>query len=298
MAKQVQLRRGTTLEHNAFTGAAGEITVDTTKDTIVVHNGTTVGGVPLARQSSVDLKADSTHNHDGVYQKQNDEIIVDITSPNVTSGTWNSESSTKWGTPRIGTYNALLGGTAAYRQWVIPDGMDTCYISHLLWNDGGYVDVHGIQADGGLILLRRINTHQAVENSAAGPAAAVDGGNPNQYDGSTVTLAGTGLSTFNSIRFTVQSGYFHLTGMSFSSNKLVGSEGTGIVNWNQLTQVPSLAPTNSPTFTGTVSGISKSMVGLGSVDNTTDAAKPVSTSQESRIKQAEANALAFAIALG
>jgi len=30
--------------------------------------------------------------------------------------------------------------------------------------------------------------------------------------------------------------------MAFSSNRLVGSEGTGIVNWNQLTQIPSLAP--------------------------------------------------------
>jgi hypothetical protein len=39
------------------------------------------------------------------------------------------------------------------------------------------------------------------------------------------------------------------------------------------------APTASPTFTGTVSGITKGMVGLGSVDNTADAAKPVSTAQ-------------------
>ena len=39
------------------------------------------------------------------------------------------------------------------------------------------------------------------------------------------------------------------------------------------------APIASPTFTGTVSGITKSMVGLGSVDNTADAAKPVSTAQ-------------------
>ena len=37
------------------------------------------------------------------------------------------------------------------------------------------------------------------------------------------------------------------------------------------------APLNAPTFTGTVSGISKSMVGLGNVDNTTDLAKPIST---------------------
>jgi hypothetical protein len=35
----------------------------------------------------------------------------------------------------------------------------------------------------------------------------------------------------------------------------------------------------SPTFTGTVSGVTKSMVGLGNVDNTSDANKPVSTAQ-------------------
>lgn len=39
----------------------------------------------------------------------------------------------------------------------------------------------------------------------------------------------------------------------------------------------------SPTFTGTVSGITKSMVGLGSVDNTADTAKPVSTAQQTAL---------------
>lgn len=39
------------------------------------------------------------------------------------------------------------------------------------------------------------------------------------------------------------------------------------------------APIASPTFTGTVSGITKAMVGLGNVDNTSDASKPVSTAQ-------------------
>jgi len=43
------------------------------------------------------------------------------------------------------------------------------------------------------------------------------------------------------------------------------------------------APLASPTFTGTVSGIDKSMVGLGSVDNTTDAAKPVSTATQAAL---------------
>jgi hypothetical protein len=46
------------------------------------------------------------------------------------------------------------------------------------------------------------------------------------------------------------------------------------------TQLDTKAPLNAPTFTGTVSGISKSMVGLGNVDNTSDANKPVSTAQQ------------------
>ena len=43
------------------------------------------------------------------------------------------------------------------------------------------------------------------------------------------------------------------------------------------------APLASPTFTGTVAGITKAMVGLDSVDNTTDVAKPVSTAQQTAL---------------
>jgi hypothetical protein len=43
------------------------------------------------------------------------------------------------------------------------------------------------------------------------------------------------------------------------------------------------APIASPTFTGTVAGITKSMVGLGSVDNTSDANKPVSTETQTAL---------------
>jgi hypothetical protein len=45
----LQLRRGTTAQHSTFTGLLGEVTVDTDKDTIVVHDGSTVGGFPLAK---------------------------------------------------------------------------------------------------------------------------------------------------------------------------------------------------------------------------------------------------------
>jgi hypothetical protein len=43
------------------------------------------------------------------------------------------------------------------------------------------------------------------------------------------------------------------------------------------------APINSPTFTGTVSGITKTMVGLGAVDNTSDLDKPISTATQTAL---------------
>ena len=52
MAKQVQFRRGSTVQHSTFTGALGEITVDTDKDVPVIHDGATVGGFPLAPTAS------------------------------------------------------------------------------------------------------------------------------------------------------------------------------------------------------------------------------------------------------
>lgn len=53
MAKQVIYRRGTTAEHATFTGANGEITVDTVKHVVVVHDGVTAGGWPVANTSSI-----------------------------------------------------------------------------------------------------------------------------------------------------------------------------------------------------------------------------------------------------
>ena len=49
----LQLRRGTTAQHSTFTGLVGEVTIDTDKDTIVVHDGSTAGGYPLAKASEI-----------------------------------------------------------------------------------------------------------------------------------------------------------------------------------------------------------------------------------------------------
>jgi len=60
------------------------------------------------------------------------------------------------------------------------------------------------------------------------------------------------------------------------------------------TAASTYAPIASPTFTGTVSGVTKAHVGLGNVDNTADASKPVSTAQATAIATAKSEAIADA----
>ena len=59
MAKQLQLRRGTTAQHSSFTGQVGELTIDTDKDTAVVHDYATAGGIPLLREDLNNLASSS-----------------------------------------------------------------------------------------------------------------------------------------------------------------------------------------------------------------------------------------------
>lgn len=49
MPTRIQFRRGTTAQHASFTGAVGEVTVDTDKEVVVVHDGSTAGGFEMAR---------------------------------------------------------------------------------------------------------------------------------------------------------------------------------------------------------------------------------------------------------
>ena len=64
MAKLLKLRRGTTTQHGSFTGAEGEVTVDTTKDTLVVHDGSTQSGHTLLREDMSNLPAGTIDNAD------------------------------------------------------------------------------------------------------------------------------------------------------------------------------------------------------------------------------------------
>lgn len=68
MSRQIQIRRGTTSEHSNFTGAIGEITMDTTTNTLRVHDGATTGGIPLARKDEIPTQYTMPSNYDFVIE--------------------------------------------------------------------------------------------------------------------------------------------------------------------------------------------------------------------------------------
>ena len=53
MATALQLRRGTTVQNNAFTGAAGELSYDTATEGLIVHDGSTAGGFEIMPSGSI-----------------------------------------------------------------------------------------------------------------------------------------------------------------------------------------------------------------------------------------------------
>ena len=59
MSTQIQYRRGTGIQNDAFTGVLGEITVDTSNKTLRVHDGTTIGGSNVATVAYVSAQLSS-----------------------------------------------------------------------------------------------------------------------------------------------------------------------------------------------------------------------------------------------
>ena len=67
MAKQLELRRGTTQANNLFTGATGEVTMDTDTKQLRVHDGVKTGGYAI--DTLVAFQAPNAGNNYTWYRK-------------------------------------------------------------------------------------------------------------------------------------------------------------------------------------------------------------------------------------
>ena len=120
MATILQLRRGTSTQHSTFTGAPGEVTVDTTKKTIVVHDGTTQGGSPLATEAFVtttlqaaDSLAELSGNSDDISEGSTNLFFTDARARAAISvtgaGSYNSTTGVIDITGGVTSVNSLTG---------------------------------------------------------------------------------------------------------------------------------------------------------------------------------------------
>ena len=127
MAKLLKLRRGTTSQHGSFTGAEGEVTVDTDKETLVVHDGSTAGGHPVAAEDMANVSSASIAGRLATDSIATSKIAagalptdVTVASANIVNGTIINEdvnaSAAIAGTkvaPAFGSQNLSTSGTAA-----------------------------------------------------------------------------------------------------------------------------------------------------------------------------------------
>lgn len=152
MSTALQLRRGTTSQHTSFTGLSGEVTVDSTKHTVVVHDGTTAGGYPLLRQDISNLE----------------NATIGISKLNVTgtpSGATYLRGDGTWGSPTVSAFPS--GTLMLFQQTAAPTGW-TKQTTH---NDKALRVVSGTASSGGTSAFSTVFTNQTPTIDTSGLSA-------------------------------------------------------------------------------------------------------------------------------
>ncbi|MDF2881668.1 MAG: hypothetical protein K0R54_2225 [Clostridiaceae bacterium] len=155
MSNQVQFRRGTTVDHSTFTGAEGEITVDTTKKTLVVHDGVTAGGAPLAKEAAVlpaggsvgqVLKKNSTDNYDASWGDAGSSAVENWITPTFQNN-WVNYDAVSFGTAG---YFKDLSGVVHLRGMVKSGTLNTAIFTLPIGYRPAYVEINPTVANGSL----------------------------------------------------------------------------------------------------------------------------------------------------
>ena len=111
MSIQLQFRRGNTAQTAVFTGAVAELTVDTDKNTVILHDGVTAGGYALARESALSANQAIAQN---AFNKANAAYDAANTKFNSAGGTI-SGNVVVTGNVSPTTDNVYSLGSASYR---------------------------------------------------------------------------------------------------------------------------------------------------------------------------------------
>jgi hypothetical protein len=266
----IKIRRGTTTQWNASSRVlqVGELGIDTTLNRIKAGNGVGVwSALPYLSLSSTEIEelsqdsvaaalAAGTHSNITVTYSDNGNSISLATGPDVITQTSLSNTLTDatTGYVSIGDVGVADGVASLDSNGKIPDSE----IPSTIARDSEIPSLTGYATESYVTtaISNLVDTAPTTLNTLNELAAAI---NDDASFASTVTTA---LGT----KATIASPTF-----------------TGTVTIPSGASISGYAPLADPTFTGTVGGITKSMVGLGNVDDTTDANKPVSTATQTAL---------------
>ena len=226
MAKQLQLRRGTTAEHSSFTGEVGELTIDTDKDTAVVHDNYQAGGFPLLREDLNNLAAGSINvskiaasgSYGQVLQVNDAANGIEIAEHGAVScqtfsasGTWTKPTGIRYVRVQLvgggggGGGHGESGGAGGYAEKII-DVRNITSVTVTIGSGGGGVVYHNAGGNGGTTSfgshLSGGGGYGAIRHfsHSGGAGGAPSGGNVNIHggggNGHSSQAAGVGGSSY------------------------------------------------------------------------------------------------------
>ena len=174
MAKLLKLRRGTTSQHSSFTGAEGEVTVDTDKETLVVHDGSTAGGHAVAAEDMGDVSSANILGRIG----NGDIAGTKLENSGVTAATYGSSSAIP-----IVTVDAqglvTAASTTAIDSTTIANGSSSVSVANngAITSNANHDFSAGIDVTGSVIATGNGNSFGDTTISSLAPTLNFDDGN-------------------------------------------------------------------------------------------------------------------------
>jgi len=262
MATILQLRRGTTTQHNTFTGAVGEVTVDTTKDTVVVHDGTTAGGKPLATEAYVTSAIQTKDNSDEITEGSTNlyftttrarDAFSASTGISITSGAI-STTITQYTDTLARASLSFTAGSGAYNSTTGAITIPTN--TSQLTNGANFITLSSLSAGTGISYNNTTGAisstiTQYTDASARGAISVTDSGGDGSlaYNSSTGVITYTGPSATD-VRAHISAG----TGVTITSGQIAIGQAVGTgsnVTFNDLTVSGNLTVSGTTTTVNT-----------------------------------------------
>ena len=265
MSTQVQFRRGTTTQNNAFTGAVGELSVDTDLKTLRLHDGTTAGGGSVMLNNvSAQTALNKTFSTGSVWQGNAVGLGYGGTGSALTAaaGAVAYSTASGLGLSAAGTSGQVLvsGGTNA-PTWVAASSISagTATLAVTATNiAGGSAGQLIIQADTGLSTFITAGASGTFLRSA-GAGYAPTWATADVTIGSTVISLGSSSTSLAGLDIIAATGTSHWTLPAGTSAQRPASPAVGMVRYNS----------SISSFEGYSSGAWSSLGGVSSVDKLT-----------------------------